>query len=655
MYRLVDRLDSVKGIGSKLAELFAEKNLYSVKDLLLFVPLRYEDRSTQKLISQLIPDELVTIQAEIKSFSNQYKGRRSIQRATIADSSGKLNVIWFNNPHLKDNVQKGVSYFFSGKLTDKGQMVQPTMEKISDDTIHTNRLIPLYSSVSTIQPGKLRRLLKHVIDNLKPIEDPLASDELLSLSDTFQHLHFPSEEKLTIKARERLAIEELLGLMRHSQTIKEQWQHDASAHRIEVEESFAIPDSIPFELTKAQRRSISEVLIDLNSDTPMNRLLLGDVGSGKTVVAGIAALHTIDHGYSAALVAPTQILAEQHMQTIKKLFPSLPIQLLTSKQKTIDISKPSFIIGTHSIINQLETIQPALIVYDEQHKFGVGQRSEVQQLPFHPHVLTMSATPIPRSLMLTIFSHLELSVIDELPAGRLPVKTWIVPEGKRTSSYDWMKDQIKKERSQALIVCPFIDASEHEAFGKVKAATEVYPEIKKTFNSFTTEMLHGRLSAKDKDRITKDLFSRKIDVLVTTPIVEVGVDLPAASIMVIESAERFGLASLHQLRGRVGRAGQQAYCLLFSNSKSADSKNRLKIFSETTDGMKLAEFDLQNRGAGDLFGTEQHGFEQLKFAQWTNVELIAKARQTFSKVSEIPDWEPLLKPVLNEEAIPLAN
>jgi ATP-dependent DNA helicase RecG len=637
MYSLSGKLTNVDGIGPSVAAKLATKNIHTIQDLLLWVPLRYEDRSEQKLIKDLKIDELVTIQAEVTAISNQYRGRRSIQRATIRDHSGALKLIWFNSPYIKDTLVKGQSYFFSGKLNNRGMMTQPKIEKIITDTTHTNRLVPIYSLIPEIKPGNLRRYLKKIVNHLDQIPDKLSTEfSLLPLNQTFKHLHFPDNQELTIQARERLAIEELLSLMQHSAQIKQAWIKEESAHYIQIDQPQTLPE-LPFTLTAAQERSLSEILTDLQSHTPMNRLLLGDVGSGKTVVAGIASLHTLLNNHHVALIAPTQILAKQHFETFTKLFPKLKLELLTGKtgkDKFVINSQPTLYIGTHAVINKLQQIKPALVIYDEQHRFGVEQRSEISKLAFRPHTLTMSATPIPRSLMLTIFSHLELSVIDEMPKGRKPVKTWLIPEKKRSDSYEWLKKELGENKGQALIICPFIDPSEVPEFANVKAVTEVFPKIKAEFPDHTVALLHGHLKPQEKEQLTKDLFAQEIDILVTTPIVEVGVDLPAASTMIIESAERFGLASLHQLRGRVGRGGQKAYCLLFPSSTSAEIKNRLQVFTQTNDGMKLAEFDLQNRGAGDLFGTEQHGFDQLQFASWTNVELITKARKIFDQLQK---------------------
>nr|MBP7842750.1 DEAD/DEAH box helicase [Candidatus Woesebacteria bacterium] len=478
-----------------------------------------------------------------------------------------------------------------------------------------------------------------------------------------------------------------------SETIKTYWKNLHSAEIIQLSDP-EIPESIPFELTQAQKRCVTEILADIKTATPMNRVLIGDVGSGKTVVAGTAASHTIKSGKSVALVAPTKILAEQHYQTLQKIFPDLEVELLTGKtpkprnaslkSNTVDHNSnltPKFYVGTHALINKIDSIQPGLIIYDEQHRFGVQQRSESAKLQTIPHTLTMSATPIPRSLMLTIFSHLKVSIIDELPKGRIPTKTWVVPEEKRTGAYDWIAKELcsdSKTSKQtdtdhsdattsdstklALIVCPFIDPSNHEAFENIASAKETFETIKSEFSklgkkhkkSFTVALLHGKMKPAEQNKIIADLYDKKIDILVTTPVVEVGVDLPAASIMVIEASQRFGMASLHQLRGRVGRAGQQGYCLLFSSSNSKTAQERLENFSKETNGLKLAELDLKSRGSGDIFGTQQSGLSNLQFASWTNLELIGQAKQIYETLPK--DWKPFFTPTVDPEIIkPLAN
>lgn len=705
MYSLDTPLEKIKGIGPKLFEKLVEHGFNSLKDLLLFLPLRYSDRSEVVKIVELEQDKLVTFKAKLKSISGFYKNRRRMDTAVVEDETGKIKLMWFNNKFINKSLVVGETYMISGKLNDRGTITQPTVEIDKADTIHTGRLVPLYSSTIDIPQGNLRRMLRNITTQLE--NNPKNEEEKITkeIIDAIIQLHFPDDEESIIVARERLALEELLSLIKTSEKIKEHWKNLKSAHAITLSEPL-IPASIPFKLTAAQKRSVNEIMSDLQLFTPMNRVLIGDVGSGKTVVAGIAAQQVLSCGHSVAFIAPTKILANQHFETLQKLFPKMEIVLLAGK---IDNSiflknqvsaqkKPKLYIGTHSVINKLNEISPELIIYDEQHRFGVKQRSTGGNLSIEatqktaikistPHTLTMSATPIPRSLMLTIFSHLKVSFIDEMPTGRKTTKTWIVPEEKRESSYEWIKkellsesveskkpansvkinsDSTKKLSKLALIICPFIDPSNHEAFENVASTKESYESVKKYFSDkkATTSnaakhklkigLLHGRMKKEEQKEVIEKLYSNKIDILVTTPIVEVGVDLPTASIIVIQTADRFGMASLHQLRGRVGRAGQQGYCLLFSESKSTLAKKRLKQFSLENNGLKLAELDLKNRGSGDIFGTTQSGFSQLKFATWTNLELITKAKQTYETLPK--SWKPFFDISNAEEKVkPLAN
>lgn len=658
MYSLQTPLSHVHGVGPKLMEQLSLAGITTIQDLLLTLPLHYRDYSQFCQIAALQPGETVTIQAEVLQVKPVYRSRRPMVTATVADESGKLTLYWFNNKFVAQSLKVGELYCFSGKVSDRKTITQPQYEKVtSEESIHTNRLVPHYTTQLGLAQGILRRIFKKILDDLVIDDDALTkiiSPDFPDRLETFKQLHFPETSDAVITARERLALEELLGLIAYSQQIKHMWETTHISIPIPRSEPL-IPSSIPFSLTAAQERVVGEIISDLQKPSPMNRLLQGDVGSGKTVVAGVAALQTLRTGLSVALVAPTKILAQQHFQTLTTLFPDIEVALVVSGSKANPpTNKPMLWVGTHALINKLQEIKPGLVIYDEQHRFGVAQRSEVQSLEHRPHLLTMTATPIPRTLLLTLFSHLTASVIDELPKNRIPTKTWVVHEDKRTGMYDWICKQIENSdhNFQALIVCPFIDPSEKESFDKVASATEKFAEVKKVFGKkIRVALLHGRQSSAEKDAVIEKLFSGEIDVLVTTPIVEVGIDLPQASAMVIESAERYGMASLHQLRGRVGRAGQQGYCVLFTS----DSKTpkRLTRFAATLNGQKLAELDLENRGAGELFGTQQHGFNQLKYGSWANLELISKAQAVFSRIPQ--DWTPLIPPPEVTEKNPLAN
>lgn len=669
LYSPKDPLTKVKGVGPSMSEALAAQDIHTVQDLLLALPLRYEDRSVISTIAEAPLGEPVTILAEVKKLSHFFRPGRSITQATIADSSGTLKCFWFNSPFIRTKLREGQTFCFAGKVTlnaktQKPVLSQPVVESLSAETIHTGRIVPLYTQTLELKQGSLRRILKEITDHLAPWQNITGVEALASLDTTFRTLHFPDTAEAVVAARERLALEELLSVIHKATELKSRWYALKVQAQINVEKlkknHNIIPETIPFQLTPDQLNAVETILSDLNQPHPMNRLLMGDVGSGKTVVAGVAAYWTVKAGKNAAFVAPTQILAEQHFQTLQKILPELPITLLTSatttkQKKSLDTSKPQLFLGTHAVLNQLVAIQPALIIYDEQHRFGVKHRSPGwDQTPElkkpQPHLLTMTATPIPRSLMLSLFAHLTVSTLSQTPHTKIPTKTWVVPERKRSEALDWMYAQLTSQPGvveQGLLVCPFINPSETAGFETIAAATQTFEEVKTHFRhvpDFKIALLHSALKPAVKKQIIADLFAKKIHLLVTTPIVEVGVDLPAAKLIIIEAAERFGLASLHQLRGRVGRAGQESFCLLFTKSKADETKKRLEAFSKEHNGLKLAELDLQRRGAGDLFGTAQHGFDELQFASWTNLTLIEQARRLFQEIAQKTErWEPLFE------------
>lgn len=674
MYQLDNSILAVKGVGDKLHEKLSPREIDTILDLLLFLPLKYEDRSQiftieeilkiensylvdelpQKTNNEKVKKNFVTCKANVKNFSEYRKGRLLISRATIEDQTGQLNCIWFNNKFLKNKIQKGKEYYFSGEFK-KNNLSQASVEEVKEDNIHTARLVPIYSNLKDIKQGNLRRIYKEILDKLKKSPDPL---EKMDFDLLFKNLHFPDQEEKIIEARERLALEEILYLIEESKKSKEEWQKNKNAQKIDIDEKAKIPKEIPFDLTNAQRKAIDEIIQDLNKDEVMNRLLVGDVGSGKTIVAATAAYHVIKNNKSVCLLAPTQILAQQHFNNLQEIFKDLDFELITSQtSKSFKKSDtPKFYIGTHAILNQLKEINPTLVIYDEQQRFGVGQRSienylenDLNHKDF-PHLLTMTATPIPRTLMLTIFSHLQLSYLDQMPNNRKMAKTWLVPKQKEESAIEWIAKEIlqnPKQKKQAIIICPFIDPSSHQALENVAAANESFKEIEEQLKKITRAgniklgLLHSRLKKKEQKQVIEDVFAEKIQILVSTPMVEVGVDLPNADIIVIQAAERFGLSSLHQLRGRVGRKGQDSYCLLFSSNEKLgkDSKKRLDHFCEEHDGLKLAQADLDNRGAGDLFGLKQSGFSNLVFASWTNTEVIKEAQ----KISEGQHYDSILR------------
>jgi ATP-dependent DNA helicase RecG len=664
-YTLNSPIESVQGVGDISTKNLKKAGITTVKDLLLTLPLSYEDRSQRSTLDSAKTNELYTFQLRVLSKSNFYRNRRSIQKATVQDLSGKKTAMWFNNSFILKKLIVGESYLFSGKINDKGVLLQPTVEDLKDAglNIHTDRIVPLYSSKLGIKVGTLRRIFKEILSNF--YADDLifewlkaSQPNLPSLMTTFNDLHFPENEKSVVLGRKRLALEELLALIAHSKKLKQKWQERYQAQSVTVKNTELIPKNLPYNLTSSQQRTIQEITQDLKKSKPMNRLLVGDVGSGKTVVAGISAWHTIRSGFSVALIAPTQILAKQHASTLTQLFPALKIQLVINQTKknnhifsnANDQSSAVLYVGTHSVINKLKAIKPNLIIFDEQHRFGVEHRSaylgdffnQKNQKQLIPHVLTMTATPIPRSYMLTIFNHLQLSTLDQMPIGRKVSKTYLTPDEKRDDGYGWIFDHLTTDNSQAIHVCPFIDTSSEPAFENIASALKTYESVTnflktKKKHNLKVGLLHGKQTVAEKNQVIQDLYNQKINWLVTTPVVEVGLDLPKADIIVIEACERFGLASLHQLRGRVGRAGQQGHCILFASQQKHLNLQRLAHFSKETNGFALAEYDLKNRGGGNIFGTEQHGVNKLKFASWADLSLINLARSIYENYLDNQD------------------
>ena len=648
MYQLHDSVLVVKGIGGNLQTDLANYQIKNVLDLLLYLPLRYEDRSDIKTIAaihnlsleetqiqkslenQKVKTNFVTTKAKVAKWNEYRKGRLLISRATIADASGQLNCIWFNNKFLKNKIILGQEYLFSGNLKD-GSLMQASVEKISDDydNIHTGRLVPIYSQLAELKQGNLRRLLAEVISKLHQSGE---------LDQVFRDLHFPSSIDRIILARERLALEEMLCLMQISAQHKKEHQKKSSAFCLPLESKGQMPE-LPFELTQAQKQAVREITTDLSQKIPMNRLLVGDVGSGKTIVAAIPASLMIQAGQNVCLVVPTKILAQQHYQNLSTIFKNINFVLLDSQNKLKEVEPNTFYIGTHSLLNQLKKIKPSLVIYDEQQRFGVKHRQleeYLEQKKECPHLLSMTATPIPRTLMLSIFSHLEISYLDQMPNSRKMAKTWLVPKTKEQKALEWLTKELLTKNTyqkQALIVCPFINPSSYKATENVAAVKESFDfisqELKKIYQKLKIDkakqlkiaVLHSKLAKAEQLKIIQEVYEQKIQILISTPMIEVGVDLPNADIIIIQSAQRFGLSSLHQLRGRVGRQGQESYCLLFSShnqDQDSISQNRLQKFCQEKDGLKLAQIDLENRGAGDILGYQQSGLNSLIFSSWAN-------------------------------------
>ena len=650
-------------VGPAYARRLEKLGIETLEDLLFHIPHRYIDYRLISVIDRVQVGETVTIQGNVDSIKNIYtKFGKRIQLTQVTDKTGSMQVVWFNQPYLVNSIRKDEKYSFSGKcdwFDRKKSLISPEYENIQDglNTVHTARLVPVYPETARLSSkwirGKISNLFSTSINEIKEY----LPDELISklnyptIIDSLHYVHYPNELDQAEKGRERLAFDELLFYQLRSLYRKSDWQKIKTVHSLKVDKKILekFKKGLPFSLTFSQERSIQEILKDVAKNYPMNRLLEGDVGSGKTVVAAAGAFAAFVNGYQSVFMAPTQILANQHFNTLKSIFDpyKVRVSLVTSEGVKKDLGKTDIFVGTHALIHKkLDFDNVALVVIDEQHRFGVEQRAHLvnksETKRSSPHILTMTATPIPRTIALTVYGDLDLSTLTELPEGRKPITTWLVPPEKRGAAYNWIRNFIKKEVIQAFIVCPLIEESHVETMKQVKAATAEYKKLQEVFKDLNIGLLHGRQSAKEKNG-TLDAFKRgELHILVSTPVVEVGIDVPNATIMIIEAAERFGLAQLHQLRGRIGRGEKKSYCLLFTESKSQKVLNRLKALKENKSGFELSELDLKLRGPGEMYGTKQHGFPELKIASWSDAGLIKMTREVAQDVVTNPQTYPKL-------------
>ncbi len=625
-----------------------ELGVNTVRDFLLFFPRTYEDKREFRKIVEIRTDDINNVKGVVSNiFHKKTKFNKFITKCTFSDETGKVEVVWFNQPYLKRILRNGQKLILSGKAKfqyGKVSLVSPAYEEIKDNLVHTGGIIPTYHQTDGISSKWIREKLAPVIDEwVLLLEDYMPKfilDKygLIDYRDAVKEVHFPSSEEMMKKAQERLSFDELFLIQLRALQKKWKWQHEYNDNPKVIEFSDDVKEFInglPFVLTNAQKRAVSEILYDLKQSFPMSRLVQGDVGSGKTVVAGIAIFATIKAGYQTALMAPTEILAKQHYKTLFKLFSGygFNIQFIagsTSKSVKDDVLNQlktgtvDLVIGTHSLIQDgVEFKKLGLAVIDEQHRFGVKQR-EVLRQNGNPHLLNLSATPIPRTLAMTIYGDQDLSVIDELPSGRVEIITKIVPEKKRRDAYYWVEDKVKKGE-QAFVICPLVDESD---VLEVKSAIQEYEFLQnEIFPDLKVGLLHGKMKAKEKEEVMHKFKNNEINVLVSTSVIEVGIDVPNATVMLIEGADRFGLSQLHQFRGRVGRGDKQSYCFLFSKNFSENSLKRLKAMTMFSSGFKLAEIDLKLRGPGEIFGVKQSGIPDLKMASLTDSKTIALARE----------------------------
>ncbi|KKU57830.1 MAG: ATP-dependent DNA helicase RecG [Candidatus Amesbacteria bacterium GW2011_GWA2_47_11b] len=628
LMNLTSPVTSISGVGTIMARKLAKLDIHTVFDLLYHLPFRYEDRRLVSPAARVQVGETLTVIGHISAVTNIFtKNGKRLQTATLTDDSGTLPVIWFNQMYLSRVFETGDVVSLYGKVDFFNR--KPTLISPEYDFSTQAKIIPVYPETAGLSSKWLRTKIQSVLASLPDIS-PLHAQSL-------NQVHLPNSLEVVEPARQDLAFDELLLLQTRALLHRRKWQTTRLAHPFAVDQEKVLQfvASLPFVLTPSQNQAIKEILSDLSQPYPMNRLLEGDVGSGKTVVAAIAAYIAHLNGFQTLLLAPTQILAHQHFQTLTAL--GLKTGLVTASSKTLG----TVLVGTHALLSKsLQLNKVGLVVIDEQHRFGVTQRSLAAAKGDSPHILTMTATPIPRTVALTLYGDLDLSILDSVP-GRIPIKTWVVPEEKRTAAYEW----IKKQNTQVFIVCPFIEES--ETLTSVKSAKVEFERLKDIFSELKLGLLHGKLKAKDKEQVIAKFRAGEYHMLVATPVVEVGIDIPSATIMVIEGAERFGLAQLHQLRGRVGRSDVQSYCLLFSDIPSP----RLKSLETHHSGAELAEIDLKLRGAGDIYGTSQHGIPNFKVAKYADFSLIPTALAAAVKLLPDLDKLPLLKDLVETDKI----
>ena len=633
-------------VGPVYQKRLEKLKIRSIRNLLYHIPARYNDFSQMAKISRCRVGETVTLQGTLNSLKNQYtKSGKKIQIGEVEDSTGKITIVWFNQPFLTRTLYPGTDLSLSGKIDwfgTKKALISPEYEitRLGAETVHTGKIVPVYPETYGVSSKWLRTKIKMAYLTCgEEIKEYLPETYgFITLPEAIMSIHFPNTLKDTEVAHRRLAFDELYFLQSQSLKRKHAWQKNWAAYQLTINK-LAIDkfkNSLPFTLTKSQDLAVNEILADLQKPFPMNRLLEGDVGSGKTVVAATAAFAAFVNGYQTVIMAPTQILAQQHFNTLKQLFSklsnSVKIKLVTSATSIEQSKSFDIFVGTHALIHQkLNLDKVALVVIDEQHKFGVEQREHLikksGQGQIAPHILTMTATPIPRTVALTFYGDLDLSTLTEIPAGRQKITTWVVPPEKREGAYGWIDSQITDHDSQVFVVCPLIEESKKETMKDVKAVTAEHKKLTRLFGKLKVGLLHGRLKAEEKTKVIKRFRNRDISLLVTTPVVEVGIDIPNATIMVVEAAERFGLAQLHQLRGRVGRGLSKSYCLLFAESPSEKALKRLNAMRQNLSGFELAELDLTLRGPGEIFGLRQHGIPDLKIASWRDIDLIKKAKE----------------------------
>ena len=647
----------LKGVGPKTAERFEKLGILTLSDLLCHYPRRYLDFSKPYSIAEAPADTECVVKAEVfaKPGGRILPGGRRMERITAGDDVSSLEITWFNNPYAAQKLELGQEYYFQGIVTGgmlRRQMVNPQVR--TDAQVKSSPFEAVYPQTEGLTSSAIAKCVRQLLPHAELLPDPLPPEmlkkyRLLSKADAVRAIHCPATEEEAFAARRRLIYEELLVLQLGIGRMK---NHGAASTGAPMKKADASPfwESLPFSPTGAQRRAVEEILTDMSGETSMNRLLQGDVGSGKTLVAAAAIWACIRAGYQAALLAPTEILASQHAENLNRLLSPFGMRaaLLTGSMKAaarrttlaaIRDDEADLIVGTHAILSEgVEFARLGLAVVDEQHRFGVRQRGLLAEKAANPHLLVMSATPIPRTLGLLMYGDLDISILDELPPGRKPVKTRCITGKKRADLYGFLDREIDSGR-QVYIVCPAIEDAGGSGLNAVKS---YYEDIAKAYlPDRRVGLMHGKLKPKEKAEVMDDFKSGRLDALVSTTVIEVGVDVPNATVMVIENAERYGLSALHQLRGRVGRGAAESWCFLVSDNASESVQKRLKFLCSTSDGFAVAQYDLETRGPGDFFGSRQHGLPTLQIADLMNDTRTLHAAQ--SEAAALLTEDPLLE------------
>jgi ATP-dependent DNA helicase RecG len=658
-------IDDITGIGPAMKKRLAYLGVKTANDLVWALPRAHDDRSDVLDISSVEPGSQVTIRAHIEKIAaRRGRNRRTtIVEALATDITGSIKVVWFNQPYIAKNLQADDEVFLSGqvKKTKYGIALQsPEYEKVVDgrSTTHTARIVPQYDLTAGITQKQMRFFVKEALDHVLPVNDPLPAgtreaNHLPGLSDALRTIHFPESNEAFYSARRRLDFDQLFVLQLAVAQMKDEMdEQSAPAIAFDLSAVKAFVKSLPFQLTGAQKKVAWAALQDMEAPHPMNRLVEGDVGSGKTVVAAIAMLNAARAGYQSSLMAPTEILAKQHYTGLSELLLAHDVTLALRTSKYAEgPDDADIVVGTHALIHDGVSFgNLGLAVVDEQHRFGVKQRKQLREQSGDdstmPHLLSMTATPIPRSLALALYGDLALSIIDEMPPGRKPVETRVVPAVERRATEKKLRERIAAGE-QIFVICPLIEDSDKL---DVKSVTSEFERLETVFPDLRIDMLHGQMKSDEKEAIMNRMRDGEIDILVATSVIEVGVDVPNATVMVIEGSERFGLAQLHQFRGRVGRSDTQSYCFLFTSTRAHQDSARLKAMEETTNGFTLAEKDLELRGSGEVYGTQQSGVDEATLHAIAQPQLLAEVQVAAKKAVEddIIQHSPELRALVNE-------